>query len=369
MDPSWVAGSLEEHGLKCDFKALGRYPEFEKMIFDIVRSDRHSKIKPKSVKRVQKKSMVLEEDSEATFLNSLLPLLIKEDRIVGREKHGSSSQSLEPSEDEDIVEVFNPQSGVVYGSRDWFDDGVHAVIDHDFRQDILPHRYADKLVTQMLRKDDNMLTPRPDRCYGLLRNWVPFPDDIVLNPEIRSLIEACKGLSHSFFLIEGKSNKGSKLDAMLQARRGGASLVNAMRQLLAKIGEPHVTESGADDRNFVFSATMIPGLIDFWVHWAELRAGIVVFHMNRIGSKATDDEESIPQIRKILNNIMTWGLDLKTRRLTELHEKISTWQRQETTRFQEEAHQKEAQKTSEKVQKELERKEKAEQSKKRLRTG
>ena len=358
MDPSWLAGCFEEHGLKCDHKALGRYPEFEKMILDIVSSDRHSKMKLKSVKRVQKKSLVLEEENEGTFLNSLLPLIVKEDRTVELEKDGSTSHSLETSGDGDMVEVLNPQRGVVYGSRDWFDDGVHVVTDHDFRQDLLPHRYVDELVARMLKKDDNMLTPRPDRCYGLLRNWIPFPEGIQLNPEIRTLIEACPGLSHSFFLIEGKSNRGSKFDAMLQARRGGASLVNAMRQLLAKIGEPHVTESGVDDRNFVFSATMSPGLMDFWVHWAELRAGIVVFHMNRIGSKALNDPESIPQVRKILNNIMTWGLDLKTRRLPDLHEKIATWQMKETARFQEEAHQKEA-----------ERKAKSEQSKKRQRTG
>ena len=357
VDPSWVAGTLDMHGLKCDYQALGKYSKFKKMIFDITSSERHSEMKLKSVRRVEKRSLVLEEENEATFLNSLLPLIIKEERTAELENHGPTSHSLEMSGDGDMVDVLNPQPGVVYGSRDWFDDGVHAVTDHDFRKDLLPHGYIDELVAQMLKKDDNMLTPRPDRCYGLLRNWIPVPKGLPLDPEIRTLIEACPGLSHPFFLIEGKSNKGSKFDAMLQARRGGASLVNAMRQLLAKIGEPHITENGVDDRNFVYSATLSPGLIDFWVHWAELKSGIAIFHMNRISSFALNNEQQIPEVRKILHNIMTWGLDLKARRLIELHEKIYIWQRKETVRLQGEARQKEE-----------EKKEKLE-SRKRLRNG
>ena len=344
VDPSWVAGSLDMHGLKCDQQALGKYPEFEKMIFDITSQERHSEMKLKSVQRVEKRSLVLEEENEATFLNNLLPLIIKEERTAEVENNGPNSHSLEMGGDGNMVEVLNPKPGVIYGSRDWFDDGVHAVTDHDFRKDLLPHGYVDELVAQMLKKDDNMLTPRPDRCYGLLRNWIPVSNDLPLSPEIRTLIEACPGLSHPFFLIEGKSNRGSKFDAMLQARRGGASLVNAMRQLLAKIGEPHVTGSGVDDQNFVFSATMSPGLMDFWVHWAELKSGTAIFHMNRIDSLALNNKNQISEVRKILNNIMTWGLDLKARRLIELHEKIYTWQRKETVRLQEVARQKEEEK-------------------------
>ena len=375
LDPSWVAGSLEQHGLKCDYQALGKYPRFKEMIFDIVSSERHSEMKPKSVKRIEKISPVLEEANEATFMNNLLPLIIKKERIAGRKNDGSTSLSGNMSEDEDLVEVPNPEPGFVYRSRDWFDDGVYAVTDHDFRKDLLPHGYVDEQVAQMLKKDDNMLTPRPDRCYGLLRNWIPVPSDIQLSSEIRKYIEPCPNLSHPFFLIEGKSNKGDKFGMQLQARRGGASLVNAMRQLLTKIKEPLVTGSGVDDRNFVFSATMFPGLIDIWVHWAELENGQAIFHMSAIKTFATKDPDHMRQARKLLNNIMTWGLDLKARRLSELHEKIYTWQRKETARLVEELaeenRKKEAAKQEKEKQKAMEKEKKQEKtdSRKRLRSG
>lgn len=371
VDSSWAAGSLEMHGLKCDYQALGRYPKFKQMILDIVSSGRHSEMKLKSVERIEKISPVLEEANEATYMNNLLPLIIKKERIAERKNDGSTSHSGEMSGDEDIVEVLNPKPGMVYRSRDWFDDGVYAVTDHDFRKDLLPHGYVDEQVAQMLKKDDNMLTPRPDRCYGLLRNWIPVPNGMQLSPEIRNLIEPCSSLSHPFFLIEGKSNKGDKFGMQLQARRGGASLVNAMRQLLTKIEEPLVTESGVDDRNFVFSATMFPGLIEIWVHWAELEDGRAIFHMNSIKSFATKDSDHLRQARKFLNNIMTWGLDLKVRRLNELHEKIYTWQRKETVKVMERLAEEARKKEDEKEEKEKAKEKKKEdlENRKRQRTG
>ena len=360
-DPGWISSTLAMHGLKCDNKALARYPEFEKKVLGIAKSERHSEMKPESAKLIQQHSDILEDDNEATFLGTLLPLIIKTKRTVELESHGLAEHLPEMSGKGNTLEVLDPQPGVVYGCRNWVDDGIHAVFDRDFRNGLLPHRYVDEELAQAMKKDDSMLTPRPDRCYGLLKDWIPVPNDIVLDPEIRALITACPALSHSFFLLEGKSNRGSRFDAMLQARRGGASLVNAMRQLLAKIGEPYVTGSGVDDRNFVFSATMSPGLIDFWVHWAELDNGIAIFHMNRIGSSALNEPERIPEVRKTLNNILTWGWDLKARRLTELHEKIYTWQRKENARLEGEAQQRE-------VQKELDKREKME-SRKRQRNA
>lgn len=356
-DPGWISSTLAMHGLKCDDQALAKYPAFGKMVSDIALSKRHSEMKPESVQRVEKYSRICEGANEATFLNSMLPLIIKANRMVELENHGQTEHSLEMSGDGDMVNVVNPQPRVLYGSRDWVDDGVWAVSDQDFRNDLLPNRYVDEQLAQMMKKDDSMLTPRPDRCYGLLPDWIPVPDDIILDSEIRALIEACPGLSHSFFLIEGKSNKGDKSVAMLQARRGGASLVNAMRQLLAKIGELHVTGSGVDTRNFVYSATLSPGLIDIWVHWAEVNTDTPIFHMNLIESFALRSKRQIPEIRKVLNNIMTWGWDLKARRLIELHEQIYTWQRKETVRLQGEARQKE------------EGKREKSQSRKRLRSG
>ena len=271
-------------------------------------------------------------------MGSLLPLLIKEDRTVKLEQKELGRTPLELAGNGDGA-MQDPQPGPVYGSRDWWDDGVFAVSLQEFREDLLPHRYlADDPLAQMRKKADGMLTPKPRRYYGLLQRFLPIPCGVILDDEIRYLIGVCPLLSHPFFLLEGVSNNGSLIEAQNRVRRGGASLVNAMRLLLAKIGGLPVIDNGVDDRNFVFSATLMPGLMNISVHWVEMKNGSPRFHMNLLKPLAIGDRERIAESRKILNNIMSWGCDLDKRGLNELREKIYAWQRQETAKSQERDH-------------------------------
>ena len=325
------------HGLFCDPKALKKYPEFHDMVLEIVNGGRYSEMKQRSVDRFQHYSHFAEDLNEATFLESLLPLMIKEDRTVKLEQNDPGGAPLELAGHGDGV-MQDSQPGHAYGSRDWFDDGVFAVSLQEFREDLLPHldeHLADEHLAQMRKKADGMLAPKPRRCYGLLRGWIPVPNDVILDPEIRYLIGVSPSLSHPFFVLEGNSNNGSKIEAQNRVRRGGASLVNAMRLLLAKIGELPVIHNGVDDRNFVFSATLSPGVMSIWVHWVELENGSASFHMNLLKSLAIEDPQHISDSRKILNNIMSWGCDLDKRRIKELREKIYAWQRQKTAKLQE----------------------------------
>lgn len=340
-DSGVIGRRLAMHRLYCDHKALGKYREFRDMVFEIVNGDQYSAMKPKSVGRVQHFSRLCEETNEATYLQNILPLIIKIDRTVKLEQDEPTGNSPEMNWDRDSVEP-DPEPGDVYGSRDWSEDGIFAVMDQEFRKDILPHCYGDEWLARSMKKVDGMTTPRPDRCYGLEPDWIPGPKGVQLNAELQIFAEACPHISYPFFLVEGKSNNGSKIDAQNQARRGGAGLVNAARQLLAKIGELPVIDNGVDDRNFVFSATVYPGGMGIWVHWAELEDGLALFHMNLLKSIALDDPQQIPESRRVVNNIMCWGWDLKARRLTELNEKMYAWQVRETARLQEENRQKEA---------------------------
>ena len=334
MDSGWIGRRLEMHGLLYDPKALKKYPEFHGMVLDIVDGERYSEMKQRSIERVQHYGYLCDETNEATFLHTILPLILKVDRTVKLEQNKATENSLELAGDGDSV-VQDPQPGHVYGSRDWCEDGIFAVVDQDFRKDSLPHCFADEDLARIMKKVDGMTTPRPDRCYGLAANWIRGPQGVQLDAELQALLETCPHLSHPFFLIEGKSNNGSKIDAQNQARRGGASLVNAARQLLNKIGEVPTIANGVDDRNFVFSATIYPGGMGIWVHWAELENGSPWFHMNLLKSLSLDDPQHISDSRSILNNIMCWGCDLDTRHLKELHQKVYAWQIQETARLQE----------------------------------
>ena len=347
MDSGWVGRRLEMHGLLYDPKALKKYPEFHGTVLDIVNGERYSEMKQRSIERVQHYGYLCDETNEATFLHTILPLILKVDRTVKLEQNEPAGNSLELAGDGDGV-VQDPQPGRVYGSRDWREDGIFAVVDQDFRKDSLPHCFADEDLARIMKKVDGMTTPRPDRCYGLAANWIRGPQGVQLDAELQALLETCPHLSHPFFLIEGKSNNGSKIDAQNQARRGGASLVNAARQLLKKIGELPLIANGVDDRNFVFSATIYPGGMGIWVHWAELENGSPWFHMNLLKSLSLDDPKHISDSRSILNNIMCWGCDLDKRRLKELHQKVYAWQIQETARLQEENRLNKAEKESRK---------------------
>ena len=302
----------------------------------VVNGDRHSHMRPESARQITQRHQYYQRTNEATLLTYILPLIIKDCRSVKLLPKEAKEQSFGMAVDGDNIDVEDPEDGALYGSKAWFDDGVVAAVNKDFRKEHLPHRYEDDQLAAALKKDDSMLTPRPDRCFGLLPDLIPVPDDIILNPQITILLEPCPDMHHPFFVLEGKSNDGSIADAENQARRGGATLVHAARQLLSKIGEPQVTDNGPDDRTFVFSATMAPNVMDLWVHWAELRNGKAVFHMNCVKSVALRDDQQLGELRKTLHNIMSWGCDLKARRLEELHERLYTWQRKETARMVEE---------------------------------
>ena len=355
------------HGLYCDPKALKKYPDFGNMVLDILNGKRHSEMKQKSIERVQHYGYLCDETNEATFLATVLPLIIKVDRTVKLEHKEPAVNSLELAGDGDSV-VQDPEPRRPYGSRDWLEDGIFAVVDQDLRKECLPHCFADKDLARTMKKVDGMTTPRPDRCYGLEANWIRGPQGVQLDVALQALVEACPHLSYPFFLIEGKGHNGSKIDAQNQARRGGASLVNAKRQLLEKIGEIPAIANGVDDSNFVFSAVLYPGGIGIWVHWVELDNGKPWFHMNLLRALAMDDPNQIRESRSILNNIMCWGCDLDKRGLKELHRKMYAWQIQETARVQEENRLKEPEK-KEPEKKKFEKKEPEKESRKRQRSG
>lgn len=46
-----------------------------------------------------------------------------------------------------------------------------------------------------------------------------------------------------------------------------------------------------------------------WVHWAEVPSpnALPLYYVNKLMSKAIDDEENFGQPRKALHNILDWG--------------------------------------------------------------
>ena len=152
-----------------------------------------------------------------------------------------------------------------------WDDGLAVKVNCEFRKSFLPARDNDEELTKAMAKVDGMINSKPDHIYGLRIDHYPIPHDVTLSAHINSLLEVVPTLHHPFFIIEGRSNSGSKAEVENQACRGGATLVKAARELLEKIGTRSTEATGPDQQTFVYSATLSPGLIDIWVHWAEVR--------------------------------------------------------------------------------------------------
>ena len=350
---------MTQHGLHINSVALKDYPEFEAAVRDIIRSDRHSELRPQSAENIISQREYYAHRNEDTILHRLVPLIIKEQYLAEVKAHvaGSLEEALSSTPLAEGVE-----EGKKYVSRYWFADGVDVAVNEEFRKTFLPSSIDDEgfgaELAAALKKEDGMTNPKPDYCYGIRHDKFPVPNGVVIDADLATVMEVAPGQNNSFLIIEGKSNKGSHTDAENQARRGGATLVNAARIVHDRIGVRDV--KGADDRTFVFSATMTPDLIAIWVHWAEVREEGTIFHMNRLTQKFLNEAEGLAELRIMFHNILEWGCIGRFKQLEHLHKNLHVWQRSETAKRKE---------WKGKVEEEKLPKKETEKGRKRLRNG
>ncbi|KAG8526415.1 uncharacterized protein KY384_000008 [Bacidia gigantensis] len=308
-DLSLIGDRMVQHGLKFgDFEAYERYPALQEKVHEILGVEAVVDAHLMSEKRF--KNVILEsaELNEATFLQNVWP-------IIWKDGHFAKS----------------PEGDVVF--KDWrLNEHVQVTMDVEFRGTLLPHRYANKgferEMETKLKKSDNMKNSRPDYT----------------------------GLYHPFLIIEGKSAQGSELDAALHARRGAATLVHADRlaadilnitpgsvsgtaSIAARSGtstdwtivegtkdlnfnstyesqqhsQDGIISSTADLTSLVFSATIIPACVTFFVHWYEEvtyadQSKEDFYHMTPVRSQSNrDPDKPLSKVRKTLHNIAKWG--------------------------------------------------------------
>ena len=310
---------------------LDPYPEFRSMVEGVLHSGRGSTMKPESAKRVIEHHQYYYNANESSVLQNIIPLIMKKEymRYVNSESEAAETaeKAVENTEDRGTPSDEEQQ----WVSREWFSDGVATTMNRDFRRTLFPNQgYAelDPDVVKFLAKEDGMTTPRPDYCFGLRTDRLTVPVNVALSSEVKTLLGVAPSMEHAFFIIEGKSNKGSMGEAQNQARRGGATLVNAGRKLFEYIGDADV--SGADTRTFVYSATAAPGLIEINVHWAEVLQDRTLYRMTYLKSYAFQDEDQLPGLRAALNNILSWGCIDRLASLEAFREKLYTFESNET---------------------------------------
>ena len=378
-DAGWVSRRLEQHGLiYTEAETLDRFPIFRAKVEDILNASRDSAMKPESVRRFARRRQYEQSSNEDTFLINLIPLIIKDHYTqrstkVPRDFSGTLQEGA--LLDEEVPEL-----------KEWFDEGLTYKFNLELRKCQLPNSYykndddTDSGLIKALSKEDGMKNPKPDYLFGLRTDQFDSckPPDVILSSEIVNLLEIAPNMNHPFLLIEGKSNKGVIGDAEIQARRGGAAIVNVGRKLLGftKARESLLAE-GPDTETFIFSATITPQSVDIFIHWAEVitsasteaqhsnepeksaRAGVqsstdvqgssvpryhtpdsvrVVYHMTYLRNYNLRDRAILPALRRVLHNILEFGCVDRAAQLLTLRKELYSYQRSESTRLNNENH-------------------------------
>ena len=327
-DHDWVKDRLSTFRMfQDDEEAFARYPDFRNKVLDILGGERLSEAKAASVKLFQSMRKEYEGANEDTLLDALIPCLIKADRTV--EPHSSTGGLGPEPNDTGVASHLNDREQIPEdGVKGFFEDGIVRMRNTNFQGTFLP--INDDQVIKQMAKVDHMTNPRPDYIFGLSRRmYDPLPGKSPTHDSKELMRTIVPGMYDPILLIEGKSNKGSLVDAQNQVCRGGAALVNAARKLHESIGEKDV--EGADHRTFVFSSTIDPKIMEIWVHWAEVtrinrfkwvdKAGPdgetmkvqepysekrVVWHMNFLKSGLLRAESFVGEFRGYFHNILDW---------------------------------------------------------------
>ena len=356
---------MARHGIRQnDEVAFDRYPTLKRLVDDIVKSDRPaSTVKERSAKKYQHHLKTYGTSNEDTFLEAVMPLVFKESFTVSAaEKPGALTPPASlPNNGRDDPEEVAMETMEEDAEQEWWQHGQKFAVNYLFAHDMTPNTYRDsgfpELLARQLAKEKGMTKPKPDRVWGTDRAYRPVPNGVYLTEATERALEIVPSLHSPYLLLEGKSNRGSSATAEDQARRGGATLVNCALQLqLLARQAPHTTSDahhggpdhqGADDQRvdgqdgrrgcesagsgeaeqegpdlnaIVFSATLNPKMIEFWVHWAErLPDQTTRFHMNYVAGKLLRDADAQLAIRTWSQNIHTWGCFTRREYLDQLH--------------------------------------------------
>ena len=319
-DQDIIGFKMSLYGLLQDDEAFEKATDFNEHIFNIVTSERGSAMKAASVKKFRTHLKVYKWANEATFLYHVMPIL------QGDGYHIAGLPSITPGE-----EKYHLQENIEW-KEFLTDEKVIVTLNRDFAKTLLPHRFSEAPllideIAKSLAKDKEMTNPRPDIAFGIQRDKYPLAIEQIPQ-HILDLLEIAPGMHYPFLIIEGKSHAGDSARAEVQARRGGVTLVKALRTLQAKLergveqetaveeNEGSVTAVGKgkgkanpitpDYKSFVFSITILPTYFSIWVHWYD--EGSQLYHMNLVESYALNNSKGPVQIRWALHNIIEFGV-------------------------------------------------------------
>ncbi|MCJ1279856.1 hypothetical protein MMC21_007680 [Puttea exsequens] len=250
---------------------------------------------------------------------------------AGVDPFSSSTAQQEPSQLEtshqraphlEIEAIDRPEYGRVCGFSE--DDLVYSTSSR-LNKSLLPSwKKSQRHIFETYNaKEYGLSEPRPDYCYGIVKNRFPDVNAAHISEYASVLIGVASNLLHAFLIVEGKSSKGSLADAENQAIRGGATIVYARRILNNKAGLPESV--GPDRRSFSFSLTVDFGIARLWVHWCEVQKrqpGLDIdpadttwilpdyyetYHMDCLVSCDFFKTEDVRSFQAAIKKVLDWG--------------------------------------------------------------
>ncbi|KAL8804461.1 MAG: hypothetical protein Q9182_002566 [Xanthomendoza sp. 2 TL-2023] len=312
--------NMETQGMAEDEKQLRKkYLLLEGLIESIITSERPSGVKPASAAKISAYRAEYARHNEATFLHIMWPLLMKDGY------HAVKDSAHFTNEEKDLIQA----EDTIY--KDFLtNEGIVMTLDTDILRDMIPSIHEEvEFETNLAKalakdKDKKMKNPRPDYAYGFSPSALPGPIGVPIPGLILAMMDIAPRTRHAFFFAEGKPDGGSVAAAEDQARRGGATLVGAHRDLIATVKElPDVP--GPDLDTVVFSVTISPQGYGFYVHWYEGPSTKALYHMTKFDEVSLYGKANHEKIRRNLHNIIEWGSTKRCYELKLLHEQIATW--------------------------------------------
>ncbi len=274
-----------------DEKAKERYPEVVDIASQLVWRKRHSDMDEGSQR------MALEERNDNAFTNE--ETFVKE--MWNHMHKDQRDKRIDGLDDSDIVDKD-------WTTEFWHKSHLGASWKRDFRLDSVPRLETnDALYFDLLSSLPRVSTPRPDLAYGIKDRVFTQREKAVKLLHLR-FVEVSRGIAFPFFAAEFKGAGGNMAEAEVQACRTGGAMVIALREL-QKIPGREWKQAGADTSTFTFTLAMSTSQVQLHVHWAEIVPGNQpIYHMHLLHDYSLNRASNYRDIRRVLNNILDWGL-------------------------------------------------------------
>jgi hypothetical protein len=244
-------------------------------------------MKPQLIKKFRKYFNEVKSRNKVTLYTYIMPHLIKSGRTVSQ---GENSEAIykefgEDGLDQNVAEDFSAGSVPIPPS-------------HVFKQD--------------LERLFGVKNPKPDFAFGFSSSIFTETEQLVL----LHYDPLSTGIISPFFIMEWTDSRGRMQDYSVQARRGGAAIVNARRQIHAST-IPEYDYFSPDLATIAFSCAITTEIAYIAVHWCQRIAGNDHWYMAVVKRFFLAEDDDIQKLRLSLHNIIDWGLSERLKSIKE----------------------------------------------------